>query len=123
MISRPNVLMDRQTGQGISDIEHLRQSLTVLLTTPIGSRVMRREYGSMLPALIDRNVSRRLLADWVYAVGDAVYKWEPRYRVKRVQINTQNLRDGVLGLTLDGWYIPEGIPLRMDQLELKYFVI
>lgn len=119
--TEPYVLMNRETGEGMSDVAHLRQSLIVLLTTPVGSRVMRREYGSRLPLMLDRNVTRRLLADWVYAIGEAIYKWEPRYRVKQVQINTSSLRDGVLALTLEGWYVPEGIPLRLDRLELRYF--
>nr|VFK47168.1 MAG: hypothetical protein BECKTC1821D_GA0114238_104214 [Candidatus Kentron sp. TC] len=37
--------MSAFTGKHFSDIAHLRQSITDILTTPIGSRVMRREYG------------------------------------------------------------------------------
>ena len=41
------------TGRTITGAAHLAQSIADVLTTPIGSRVMRREYGSLLPDLID----------------------------------------------------------------------
>ena len=34
--------MNRTTGTAISGLEHLRQSVGDILSTPIGSRVMRR---------------------------------------------------------------------------------
>ena len=46
--------MNSQTGLSISEVEHIRQSVRDILVTPVGSRVMRREYGSLVPALIDK---------------------------------------------------------------------
>lgn len=46
--------MDRNSGQTLGDLEHIRQSVRDILITPIGSRVMRRDYGSLLSALIDQ---------------------------------------------------------------------
>ncbi|EDJ4804012.1 baseplate assembly protein, partial [Salmonella enterica] len=40
--------MNRNTGLAISDSEHIGQSMRDILLTPVGSRVMRREYGSLL---------------------------------------------------------------------------
>ena len=45
--------MNRHTGRAITGLEHLRQSVGDILSTPIGSRVMRREYGSLVPELLD----------------------------------------------------------------------
>jgi len=45
--------MNSQTGLSISEADHIRQSVRDILVTPVGSRVMRREYGSLLSALID----------------------------------------------------------------------
>lgn len=36
-------MMDRTTGKAIGELAHLRQSVGDILTTPIGSRVMRHE--------------------------------------------------------------------------------
>lgn len=52
--------MNSQTGLSISEAEHIRQSVRDILVTPIGSRVMRREYGSLLAAMIDRPQSPAL---------------------------------------------------------------
>lgn len=37
--------MSNQTGSYLTDEEHLKQSIIDILTTPIGSRVICREYG------------------------------------------------------------------------------
>lgn len=45
--------MNRTTGESISDVDHISQSIGDILRTPVGSRVMRREYGSLLSQMID----------------------------------------------------------------------
>lgn len=40
--------MNSATGKTITDTEHLRQSVQDILITPQGSRIARREYGSLL---------------------------------------------------------------------------
>ncbi|EPD7661448.1 hypothetical protein ACSD1U_003074 [Escherichia coli] len=45
--------MNNTSGKAITDIDHLRQSVRDILLTPQGSRIARREYGSLLSALID----------------------------------------------------------------------
>ncbi|HEN3606819.1 TPA: baseplate assembly protein, partial [Yersinia enterocolitica] len=39
--------MSRNTGQTITDADHISQSIADILITPVGSRVMRRAYGSL----------------------------------------------------------------------------
>ena len=41
------------TGARTADDQQLAISLRDLLTTPVGSRLMRRDYGSRIPDLID----------------------------------------------------------------------
>lgn len=76
--------MNRSTGRWLTPLEHLNQSIIVILSTPIGSRLMRRDFGSMLPYLVDRPVTMRFRTDLYYAVARALKRWEPRVRVKRV---------------------------------------
>ncbi|WP_312571370.1 GPW/gp25 family protein [Stutzerimonas balearica] len=79
--------MSATTGRTITGAAHLAQSIADVLTTPIGSRVMRREYGSLLPDLIDApfNDATRLQA--YAAVAMALMRWEPRIRLSRVQLS------------------------------------
>jgi hypothetical protein len=46
--------MDATTGKALSGIAHLAQRIGDILGTPIGTRVMRRDYGSLWRELIDQ---------------------------------------------------------------------
>lgn len=85
--------MNAATGNVITGLDHLRQSVRDILTTPIGSRIMRRDYGSEVPELIDQpdnGVTRvRLYAATVMAL----MQWEPRLKISRVQLNTDNVAE------------------------------
>lgn len=70
--------MNRQTGLSLSEADHIRQSVRDILVTPIGSRVMRRDYGSLLAAMIDRPQSPALRLQIMAACYSAIQKWEPR---------------------------------------------
>ena len=45
--------MNVLNGRSLTGLDHLKQSIADILNTPIGSRVMRRDYGSKLFSLID----------------------------------------------------------------------
>lgn len=111
-----NLGMNAQTGHTISRINHLRQSIRDILTTPIGSRVMRPEYGSNLPRLIDAPTHPSTFVEIYAAVAGALKKWEPRYRVTRVKVNSVSA--GGLVIDLDGEYLLDGKPLSLEGVTL-----
>lgn len=92
--------MAATTGTALTGIEHLAQSVGDILTTPIGTRLQRREYGSMLFDLIDQplNPATRLLI--FAATALALARWEPRLRLRRVQLT--GTADGAVSLSLEG---------------------
>ena len=65
---------------------HIRQSIADIVSTPIGTRVMRPEYGSRLPRLVDRPVGKGWELEALAAVAEALWRWEPRVRVERVRV-------------------------------------
>lgn len=80
--------MNRATGKGFADeTDHIRQSIRDILTTPVGTRVMRRTYGSLLPSLIDQpgNAANRLRL--MAATVMAIINWEPRVSVQSATID------------------------------------
>lgn len=88
--------MNRETGGAISTVEHIGQSISDILTTRLGTRVMRREYGSLLPELVDQpfNDVTRLR---VYAASVmAIMRWEPRVSISRVQLGGATLQGQVV---------------------------
>ncbi|HZH44265.1 MAG TPA: GPW/gp25 family protein [Lysobacter sp.] len=78
--------MDARTGRALDGEEHLRQSIADILTTPLGSRVMRRDYGSLLPELIDQPFNGATRTKLYGATATALMRWEPRIRLTRVGI-------------------------------------
>ena len=70
--------MNNTSGKVITDIDHLRQSVRDILLTPQGSRIARREYGSLLSALIDQPQNPALRLQVMSAVYVALSRWEPR---------------------------------------------
>lgn len=78
--------MAAKTGRALTDLAHVRQSIQKILTTPLGARVMRRDFGSRLPALVDAplNPANRLRV--IAATAEAVIRWEPRIRVSRITL-------------------------------------
>ena len=91
--------MSNQTGQAIGFDAHLQQSIADILTTPIGSRVMRREYGSKLSELIDAPINGETVVDLYMATAEALERWEPRIALSRVQV--AQARAGHLTLDLE----------------------
>ncbi len=78
--------INRHTGRAISGDAHLMQSIADILSTPKGTRVMRRDYGSNLPDLIDQPINAFTLIDVYQATAEALNLWEPRIVVERVQV-------------------------------------
>jgi phage baseplate assembly protein W len=91
--------MNRNTGLGISDVEHISQSMRDILLTPVGSRVMRREYGSLLSALIDQPQTRRSGLQIMVACYSAIQKWEPRIRLTAINFETGDAGEMYVDMT------------------------
>lgn len=78
--------MNRTDGTSLDGDAHLAQSIGDILSTPIGTRVMRRDYGSLLFELVDRPLNPATILLCVMATALAVARWEPRIAVRQVQI-------------------------------------
>ncbi|EGF93101.1 baseplate assembly protein W [Asticcacaulis biprosthecium C19] len=91
--------MNRNTGAPISGLDQIVQDIGDVLTTPKGSRVMRRAYGSDLPDLVDRPQNRETAMLLVAASAGAISRWIRNVRVLRCQPAFS--ADGRGALTLD----------------------
>ena len=92
--------MSRNDGQAIADTNHLRQSVRDILLTPQGSRLARREYGSLLSALIDQPQNPALRLQVMSAVYVALSRWEPRLTLDSITISSNF--DGSMVVQLTG---------------------
>lgn len=108
--------MNAITGKPISGIDHLRQSIVDILTTPIGTRVMQRDYGSRLYQLVDNPINAATLIQIYGAAVEALSIWEPRFVVDRVQ--AESVEPGSVVLSLTGQYLPDGREIKIDGIEV-----
>lgn len=93
--------MNALSGERIDGLRHIEQSIAQILTTPIGSRVMRRDFGSLLPELIDRPLTAETVLLIYAATATALHKWEPRFRLTKAELHFSDL-SGVAHLQLLG---------------------
>jgi len=102
------------TGKHLSGVEHLRQSIADILATPVGTRVMRRDYGSMLYRLVDAPLNPALLVQLYAATAEALARWEPRIAVQSVTATATD--NGHVSLTLEGRHLPDGRPVTLEGI-------
>ena len=107
---------DSATGKYLQGIDHLRQSIRDILTTPIGSRVMRREYGSRIYELVDAPMNRATLLELYVATAEALAQWEPRFLLTSVKATEAS--PGHIILSLQGEYRPTGETINLDGIEV-----
>lgn len=107
--------MSAKTGKSISGLDHFRQSVIDVLTTPIGSRIMRRDYGSRIPHLVDMPINGSQI-DIFAAAADALNKWEPRFLLE--SIKARNPKPSVLEISVYGQYLPDGQPISIEGIIL-----
>lgn len=65
--------MDKVSGKPLADFSHLQQSIMDILSTPIGSRPMRRDYGSRLFQRLDAPLTGDLVAEIYSDVVEALF--------------------------------------------------
>jgi len=98
--------MSATSGKELEGLDHLKQSIIDILTTLIGSRVMRRNYGSRLFELVDKPINRDFTLEIYAATAEALEKWEKRFKLEKVKIT--EVKEGKMTLVLEGIYLPEG---------------
>ena len=114
--------MNAHTGELLEGRLHLEQSIHDLLSTPIGSRVMRRDYGSRVVDLVDRPLNQSTIAEIQAAIAMALTTQEPRIRLTRVQVDLPNAdrssgiedaSDGMIAIHLEGYSTTENMAFTL----------
>lgn len=102
--------MSRDSGRPVADkLAAIRQSLHDIFTTPIGSRIQRREYGSYLFALIDAPMNPANRLRLAAALVDAATRWEPRV----------TLESAIIEVSMDGKTVLNYRARLLDDAELQ----
>lgn len=107
--------INKETGQVLTDWGHVVQSIKCILTTPIGSRIMRRDFGSEVMELIDRPQTDRVILAIYAATANALMPrivngrqyGEPRFQLTGCHLVSVD-ESGRLALALTGAFMPRG---------------
>lgn len=78
--------MDRHTGIALAGAGHLEQSIDDILSTPLGTRVGRRDYGSLVPRQLDQPNNAVGRVRIFAAAALALLRQEGRARIARVSL-------------------------------------
>ncbi|BEO08218.1 GPW/gp25 family protein [Serratia ureilytica] len=79
--------MNNSSTGTLTDADHVWQSANDILLTPIGSRVMRRNYGSLVPDLLDSPQNDVTRLQLMSATVIALAAWEPRLALDTINIS------------------------------------
>jgi hypothetical protein len=110
--------INADTGKPMTGAEHLKQSIRDILTTRIGTRVMRRQYGSRLPDLVDNPMSEILKAELFAESAEALARWEPRFRLDRVYLESASA-EGRIVIGIEGTILIDNEFITLEGIEIK----
>lgn len=91
-------------GAGVAMVSghgDIAQSLTILLATRRGERVLREDFGCELGEFLFGEISQRLVGQVRDLVSDAILHHEPRIRLDEVRVSADRAGEGVLLVEID----------------------
>jgi uncharacterized protein len=97
------------TVEMVSDIEDIKESLDILLSTSLGERVMQPDYGCNLNDYMFESLNNSLIGLIKHHVENSILFYEPRIIAENVDVtaaNSTDLIEGKFTITVE-YTIPE----------------
>lgn len=99
----------------LDETAYLRQSIQDIIKTPIGQRIMRRNYGSNIMELIDTPLNDFSLLQIQASIANAILQQEKNIALKKVAIK-QKLSE--VEVNIEGTYIDSGNDIHLHPIKL-----
>lgn len=109
--------MNRQTGTPLDTPNHIRQSVGHILTTPLGSRVMNRAYGSKLFQLVDAPLNPSTKLQMIAATAEALAQWEPRIKLNNVSVKGNESGNAQIDISAE--ILANGELIRLEGIQVR----
>ncbi|SDK40365.1 GPW/gp25 family protein [Bradyrhizobium ottawaense] len=93
--------IDRETGALVQGWDRIKQSIFVILTTRLRTRLMRLWWGSKFLDMQDKPGNQEVLMAGMMAAIAAINTYEPEFKVTRVTIDDFG-PDGDITITIEG---------------------
>lgn len=81
-----------------SDTDEIEQSLTVILTTAVGDRLFHPDFGCNIEDIQFKSVNSADVMRARRLIEHSIIEFEPRIILRSLDVNTDRIRDGVLGI-------------------------
>jgi len=104
--------INRETGEVLTGLRHLRQSIADIVRTQAGTCVRRRDYAGDVPDLIDTPMNRPALLCKFALIAKALREWEPRFRLTK--ITPSDVTAGSLSLSLSGYVVANSEEIAVE---------
>lgn len=85
----------------VEEEEDIKESLRILLSTRLGERIMRPDYGNALHNMVYHNMDLTARTQLRAAIEDAILFWESRINLTKVSFDMSEERDGKLNILLE----------------------
>jgi phage baseplate assembly protein W len=85
----------------VGDVEDIRQSLWILMSTAQGERVMLPTYGCDLWKFVFRDLTTSLISELRDLVSTAILRWEPRIDLLAVTVTADEDEIGLVRIQVD----------------------
>lgn len=82
-------MISRETGKVIAEDDHIIQSMLDIALTAKGTRVMRRNYGSLLVPKLDAPMNDEYRMLLMSSLMIAFAEFEPRVEVRHINVNIE----------------------------------
>ena len=93
-----------------SGIDKVKQSMYLILLTPIGRRWLQPDFGSMLPYLIFEHYTTQLQREMIQATKTALNQWLPTITVEQCRVSRDPNGNNIVYIELE--YIIKGTMAR-----------
>lgn len=105
----PTFNFDSGQVELVSDLDDIRESLNILLSTSLGERVMQPDYGCNLDDYMFESLNNSLIGLIKHHVENAILFYEPRIIAEKVDVtaaDSAELNEGKFTITVE-YTIPE----------------
>ena len=98
----------------VAGVEDIHQSLQILLSTRLGERVMREDYGCDLSDFLFEAINQSLVNRITAIISDGILYHEPRIYLENLDVSERVDEPGILFISLD--YLVRGTNSRFNMV-------
>ncbi len=85
----------------VAEEEDIQESLTILLSTRPGERIMQPGYGCGLHSMVFETISQSTITEIRDVIERAILFYEPRITLEIVEVGVENVYDGRIDIQLN----------------------